>query len=384
MPMPKKKTRKSPRPVLFGVAAAVCLVVSWWLWPHQKEHRVAGSKEAPRSRVSETRATNPPPATTSATQPAPSPTVRVDVNRGPDSSTTPLNAPRPTEAYPRPARGLIEIQLALARLGLSPGSMDGASGSRTRAAVQAFQLREKLPVTGDLDSLTRSKLLLTEPAVTNYVVTSNDLARLRPLGKTWLEKSRQDRMDYESILELVSEFSESNPALVRLLNPGINWTNVTVNTILVIPNVPRSAPPEKAAFAQIELEHRALEVFDRNTNLLAHFPCSIAKFADKRPVGELHVAILAPNPNYTFDPDNFPESAEARRIDRKLILQPGPNNPVGTVWIGLDRPGYGIHGTPSPDLVGRAESHGCFRLANWNAEYFLQMAWVGMPIYVEP
>jgi len=382
--MPKKKTRKSPRPVLFGVAAAVCLVVSWWLWPHQKEHQVAGSKEAPRSRVSETHATNPPPATTSATQPAPSPTVRVDVNRGPDSSTTPLNAPRPTEAYPRPARGLIEIQLALARLGLSPGSMDGASGSRTRAAVQAFQLREKLPVTGDLDSLTRSKLLLTEPAVTNYVVTSNDLARLRPLGKTWLEKSRQDRMDYESILELVSEFSESNPALVRLLNPGINWTNVTVNTILVIPNVPRSAPPEKAAFAQIELEHRALEVFDRNTNLLAHFPCSIAKFADKRPVGELHVAILAPNPNYTFDPDNFPESAEARRIDRKLILQPGPNNPVGTVWIGLDRPGYGIHGTPSPDLVGRAESHGCFRLANWNAEYFLQMAWVGMPIYVEP
>jgi lipoprotein-anchoring transpeptidase ErfK/SrfK len=67
-----------------------------------------------------------------------------------------------------------------------------------------------------------------------------------------------------------------------------------------------------------------------------------------------------------------------------LILPPGPNNPVGTVWIGLDQSGYGIHGTPRPEQVGRAESHGCFRLANWNAEYFSQMVWVGMPVFVQP
>jgi len=71
-------------------------------------------------------------------------------------------------------------------------------------------------------------------------------------------------------------------------------------------------------------------------------------------------------------------------LNRKLIVPPGPNNPVGTVWIGLDKPGYGIHGTPRPEQVGRAESHGCFRLANWNAEYFSQLAWVGMPVYVDP
>jgi lipoprotein-anchoring transpeptidase ErfK/SrfK len=134
----------------------------------------------------------------------------------------------------------------------------------------------------------------------------------------------------------------------------------------------------------ISLSAKMLQVFDEKTNLLAHFPCSIAQRVEKRPAGELHVAVLAPNPNYTFDPEVFPESAEAQELGRKLILQPGPNNPVGTVWIGLDKPGYGIHGTPNPEQVGRTESHGCFRLANWNAEYLLKLAWVGMPVYVEP
>ena len=80
----------------------------------------------------------------------------------------------------------------------------------------------------------------------------------------------------------------------------------------------------------------------------------------------------------------FPESPEARELKTKLVLPPGPNNPMGVAWISLDKPGYGIHGTPSPEQVGRTESHGCFRLANWNAEYLLKLAWVGMPVYVEP
>jgi lipoprotein-anchoring transpeptidase ErfK/SrfK len=89
------------------------------------------------------------------------------------------------------------------------------------------------------------------------------------------------------------------------------------------------------------------------------------------------------NPNYTFNPAVFPESEEGRKLGRRLVLPPGPNNPVGVAWIGLSRAGYGIHGTPLPEMVGRTESHGCFRLANWNADYLRRMAWVGMPIWVE-
>ena len=239
-----------------------------------------------------------------------------------------------------------------------------------------------------LDPWTNSRylicLLIATPPFSRYAVTAEDLARLRPVAKTWLEKSQQDRLDYESLLELVAEKAQSHPHLIRQINSSVDWTNAVAGTFLTVPDVERPPLREKAALARIHLEERTLEVFGESAGLLAHFPCSIARFAEKRPVGELHVATVALNPNYTFDPDNFPESAEARQINRKLILPPGPNNPVGTVWIGLDKPGYGIHGTPRPEQVGRAESHGCFRLANWNAEYFAQMVWVGMPVIVEP
>jgi lipoprotein-anchoring transpeptidase ErfK/SrfK len=148
--------------------------------------------------------------------------------------------------------------------------------------------------------------------------------------------------------------------------------------------VPRPAKKEKAAFVRIQLSAKVLEAFDASTNLMAHFPCSIAARVEKRPAGRLTVVTAAENPNYTFDPEVFPESQEAQEIGRKLIIPPGPNNPVGTAWISLDKPGYGMHGTPLPEKVGRTESHGCFRLANWNAEYLLKIVWAGMPVYVEP
>jgi lipoprotein-anchoring transpeptidase ErfK/SrfK len=250
--------------------------------------------------------------------------------------------------------------------------------------LRAFQRKENLEETGELDALTQASLMAGAPLFTNYIVTTNDLARLLPLGKNWLSKSQQERLDYETILELVAEKSQAHPNLIRRLNPGINWSNVVAGEEVTVPNASPPAPRERAAFVTIFLASRLLEVFDEGTNLLAHFPCSIAQRVDKRPVGELHVAVTAANPNYTFNPEVFPESAEARELGRKLILQPGPNNPVGTVWIGLDRPGYGIHGTPRPEEVGRTESHGCFRLANWNAEYLLRLVAVGTTVYVEP
>ena len=291
--------------------------------------------------------------------------------------------PSPAD-FPRPVRDGLEAQIALARRGISPGSIDGAIGSQTRAAISVFQQLENLPVTGKLDTNTRPLLTLEAPILTNYVVTTNDLARLQPLGKTWLEKSQQSALDYETELELVAEKSHSHPALIRQLNPNVNWTNISAGTILKIPDVNYPAVADKAALVIIHLSEKFLEAFNEQTNLLAHFPCSIGASFDNRPVGELKVKIVAPNPNYTFDPDVFPESPEAQAIGHKLILAPGPNNPVGVAWIGLDKPRYGIHGTPNPEQVGRTESHGCFRLANWDAAYLLKLVWIGMPVEVEP
>lgn len=296
------------------------------------------------------------------------------------------NSPAP----PVPARPpfderVLRSQVALARHRISPGPFDGLLGSQTRAALRTFQQQQGLPATGGLDDATLTKLEPVEPLYTNYVATSEDLASLQPLGKTWLEKSRQTNLAYETELELIAEKSRSNPKLLRWLNPQVDWDQISAGASVQIVNSEYPQPESRAAFIRIFLNDRKLQAFDVNSNLLAHFPCSIAARVDKRPLGEeLHVVAVAPNPNYTFDPAVFPESAEAQELGRKLILRPGPNNPVGTVWLSLDKPGYGIHGTPRPEDVGRTESHGCFRLANWNAEYLLKLVTVGTPVFVDP
>lgn len=281
------------------------------------------------------------------------------------------------------SRRIFEAQVELARLGISAGSIDGLFGSQTKSAIRAFQQKEDLRATGLLDEATMTGLTSSEPALVSYTIREEDLARLLPLGATWLAKSEQPRLDYETILELVAEKSHAHPRLIQQLNPGIDWGNIAAGISINVPNAELPTNSIKAGAVKIKLAERMLEAFDKEGTLLAHFPCSIAQRVDKRPVGELRVDVIAPNPNYTFNPEVFPESAEARELGRKLIIQPGPNNPVGIVWIGLDRPGYGIHGTPRPEDVGRTESHGCFRLANWNAEFLMRLVTIGTPVIVE-
>lgn len=297
------------------------------------------------------------------------------------------NVPPVTSVTPEAGlkvQSVFDAQVALYREGIASGSIDGALGSQTRGALEAFQKIHGLPVTGALDEATKRHLVLEESPVTNYVVSASDLGRLRPLSKTWMGKSQQDRLDFETILELVAEKGHAHPREIRLLNPGVDWDHVYAGQVLKIPASEYPVPKEKASFLRIYLSRRVLEAYDAETNVLAHFPVSIARRVEKRPVGQLHVQTVAVRPNYVFNPDIFPESAEAKTIGRKLVLPPGPNNPVGLVWIGLDRSGYGIHGTPKPEEVGRTESHGCFRLANWNAEFLVKLVWVGMPVWVEP
>jgi lipoprotein-anchoring transpeptidase ErfK/SrfK len=249
--------------------------------------------------------------------------------------------------------------------------------------LRAYQQRENLRPIDELDPKLHDRFY-AEPMFTNYTVTGEDTARLSPVPETWLAKSQRERLDYETVLELVAEKSWSHTNLITRLNPDIDWTNVTTGTEIKVPHVVPPVVPGKAAFVRIFLSERMIQAFDEQTNLLVHFPCSVAASMDKRPSGELRVETMVSNPNYTFNPEVFPESVEGRQLGRKLLIPPGPNNPVGTVWIGLDRPGYGIHGTPRPEAVGRAETHGCFRLANWNAELLVKLLAIGTPVYVEP
>ena len=283
-----------------------------------------------------------------------------------------------------PVRTDFDLQLALDRLGFSPGNIDGLSGPQTRTALRAFQSRLGLVATGQLDANTRQQLATHGAAWTTYAVTTNDVRSLRPLGRTWTEKAQQDFLAYESLLELIAERHHCSERLLQRENPRVNWTHLRPGSSVKVPAIAATPIQGRAAVVRIRLADRTLQVFDDANRMLLHFPCSIAARVDKRPMGELKVDSVAPGPNYTFDPAKFPNTPEAHAGGGRLIVNPGPNNPVGTVWLGLNRPGYGIHGTPNPSKVGRTESLGCFRLTNWNAERLLATVSVGTRVLVEP
>jgi lipoprotein-anchoring transpeptidase ErfK/SrfK len=284
----------------------------------------------------------------------------------------------------RPVESILELQVELHRRGFSCGSIDGVMGAQTAAALRAWQRENSLRESGVLDEPTRAALAVTAPALREHVVTAEELAALQPLPATWVEKSQRDVLSHATALEFVAERYRANPKLLQQLNPAIDWEAIAEGAAVQVPAVERVALKKTAARILIELAAHTLQVVDSGGVVLAHFPVSIARVVEKRPVGELRVKVVAPDPNYTFDPAVFPESEEGRQLGRKLIIPPGPNNPVGLAWIGLDLPGYGIHGTPDPEKVGRTESHGCFRLANWDAVALLGVVRVGMPVIVQP
>jgi peptidoglycan hydrolase-like protein with peptidoglycan-binding domain len=327
------------------------------------------------------------PATNPPAQPKVEPELPQNLVAPPTNTIAkPTNPPPELEHQPRLVRNVqntLDAQIALARKGISAGPIDGAAGENMKRALLAYQIHSGLPVSGELDAETRAALLVEEPLFIQYMISEEDLNRLMKVPDSWLAKSKVDRLDYETILELVAEKGRASQPFIRKLNPQINWTNITPGILVKIPRIDPPAPV-RAAFARVHLYSKTLNVFGKSTNLIAHFPCSIAAKVEKRPVGQLFVDKAAANPTYLFNPEVFSESAEAKKIGRKLTIPAGPNNPVGTAWIGLSRSGYGIHGTPKPEQVGRTESHGCFRLANWNAEHLLQMSWAGMPVFVEP
>jgi lipoprotein-anchoring transpeptidase ErfK/SrfK len=299
--------------------------------------------------------------------------------------TTQAAEPAPAAGEePRPVESWLEAQVELHRRGFSCGSIDGVFGPQTQAALQAFQRRHGLAETGALDDATRSQLILSAPALEQYTFDVEELGALHPLPSTWLEKSEQEGLPHATPLERAAELRRASPNFLRKLNPDFDWDGVLPGMAVTVPAIAGVPVDGAAARIVIRLAAHELEVLDAGDRIVARFPVSIARKVDKRPIGDLRVTVVIPDPNYTFDPAVFPESPEAAALGRKLIIPPGPNNPVGVAWIGLDRPGYGIHGTPDPEHVGRTESHGCFRLANWDARTLLKLVRAGTPVAVEP
>ncbi len=272
------------------------------------------------------------------------------------------------------------LQTALDRNGFGIGFVDGQPGTRTTLALQDYARSRNLSLTE-----ARTELMSeSEPATTSYTLTTNDLALVGTAPVDWEEAAAAPAMACSSIQDVLSEQFHVSPRFLQRLNPALtNWSAITAGTVIIVPNT-RPADTELAPAARLEVDCTAYRVraFDSTNQLIASFPCSIARKLHKVPAGDLTLSAFAPNPNYTFDPDNFPESARAREIGRKLIIPPGPRNPVGVYWLSLSAEGFGMHGTPHPETIGRRESRGCFRLTNWDIITLAKMVEAGTPVKV--
>ena len=276
----------------------------------------------------------------------------------------------------------LALQIALDRRGFSCNTIDGQWGRRsqvalaTYCAVNGYAVPPSPELARDILFPRERNLFRTE------TVTQREHDALVRIPATPEGKASLKAMGYETIMEMYAERGHLTEGALRRLNPGVAWPNPPVGTVVKIPDFinGQDAKSPKVSVMRVTLSRFEITAFDEMGRLVALFPCSIA--ADKAklpPEGELQVTTLIPNPDYTYTPERV---SRGGRIVRR-IFPPGPNNPVGTSWMGLTLPGYGIHGTPKPERIGCAESHGCFRLANWNAVRLRKMCETGTSVVIE-
>ncbi len=319
--------------------------------------------------------------------------------------------PAPSAADPlageqlRPAnrpeeRPVMQQQVVLDRLGFSPGVIDGREGASLTAALRGFQRANGLTDTGSLDEPTRAALARWDRIPSTRTVTIDAALAAGPfVGPVPREPEAQARLPalgYADLAEKLAERFHTTSDTIRALNPAPGFA-LREGARVVVPNVaggPVGAEASddagwrttlaalgvageqpRAARIVVDKSEKVLMAFDANDRLIAQFPATMGSTRDPLPLGRWEIRGVAHNPPFHYNPALF---WDADPGDRRLTLPPGPNSPVGVVWIDLSKEHYGIHGTPEPRTIGRSESHGCIRLTNWDAARLAQMVRAGI------
>lgn len=293
---------------------------------------------------------------------------------------------------------ILQAQVALDRRGFSPGVIDGKDGMSFKAALSGFQAANGLPASGEYDDKTAQALLSGSDNPTTWLVRIPEGFARGPffdVPKRLNEQAKLPAATYRNLLEKLAERFHTTPETLVALNPP--GTKAGAGAIIRVPAV-ASQP-----IAQIEGDERGwgetlaslgvakdqpqadhlvvdkseglLRVYDADNKVIAQFPVTTGSEHDPLPLGEWTIKGVSRNPDFHYNPDLF---WDASSKDEKAVLKPGPNGPVGVVWIDLSKDHYGIHGTPEPQLIGRTESHGCIRLTNWDAARLAQMVKAGI------
>jgi lipoprotein-anchoring transpeptidase ErfK/SrfK len=255
---------------------------------------------------------------------------------------------------------MLPVQVVLDRAGYSPGEIDGAGGPNTDRAIAAFERDKKTTIA---DAIAAA----ADPATTSYTITAEGAAHpfTTRIPEDMMEKAKLKRLDYSSLVEMLGERFHASPALLKKLNPRARFV---AGEEIIVPNTEIVSTLEAKAIPNITVKvskgNSTLTVLDAGGATLMHAPVTSGSEHDPLPIGSWAVTAVVRNPTFNYNPDLF---WDAEPSHAKAKVPPGPNGPVGVVWIDITKPHYGIHGTPEPGTVGHTQSHGCVRLTNWDA-----------------
>jgi lipoprotein-anchoring transpeptidase ErfK/SrfK len=281
-------------------------------------------------------------------------------------------------AAPDSPSPIVRAQVLLDRANFSAGQIDGVAGSNMRQALLGFQRARGLQPSGTADAATLAALDDGQPVLASYTVTDADVAGpFEPIPEDMADKARMQALGYTSAAEALGERFHASPALLRKLNPGKNIERAGEQ--IVVPNVAARALPAAASIV-VDRSDRTLSLLDATGKVIAQMPSSTGSEHDPLPVGQWKVNGVSRNPAFHYNPQLF---WDAQPGDSKATIPPGPNNPVGVAWIDLSKDHYGIHGTPEPGKVGKTQSHGCIRLANWDAARVADAVGPGTPVVLQ-
>ena len=264
---------------------------------------------------------------------------------------------------------VIKAEILLARAHFSPGEISGRPGENLNKAIAAFaEAQGKATKKLDRELWDKLSSVSADPVVIEYTISEADMRG--PFVEKIPDKMEmmQDlpRLAYTTPREALAEKFHMSPELLSALNPGEKF-DVAGHTILVA-NIPTGSLQEKVNRIRVDKAKQELRAFDAGGKLLAYYPATVGSEEKPAPSGTLKVTAIKKNPTYHYNPAY---AFKGVRTTKPFTVEPGPNNPVGIVWIGLTGEGYGIHGTPEPGKVGKTQSNGCVRLTNWDA---LQLA----------